>query len=113
MPDAVFVHEGDAIPYTPVAAVDAGDIVVLETIVGIARTPIAAGALGSLAVEGVFDVPAAAEIITQGEWLYWDALNNCATTTDTTLPMGFAVDTIAADDLIVRVYLQYGIETAG
>ncbi len=114
MPDAIFVHEGDAIDYTPVAAVDAGAVVVVKRIVGVTRQPIAAGALGSLAVEGVFDMPKEddAEIDT-GEWCYWDTGNEYVTTTDTgDLPCGFCTADAAAADERVRVYLQYAPATA-
>ena len=46
-----------AIDYTPAAAVTGGDVVVLNGIVGVAVTDIAANELGSLAIEGIFQVP--------------------------------------------------------
>ena len=52
---ATFVHDGASIDYTPGSAVAAGDVIVQGELIGVARTPIAANALGSLAVDGVFD----------------------------------------------------------
>jgi predicted RecA/RadA family phage recombinase len=81
---AVFVHDGSAIDYTPSAAVAAGDVVVQGELVGVARTPIAANALGSLAAAGVFDFPKATgggTAIDAGALVYWDETNKVATTT--------------------------------
>jgi predicted RecA/RadA family phage recombinase len=55
MTQAVFVHDGCSIDYTPAADVAAGDVVVQGNLVGVARQPIKANQPGALAVEGVFD----------------------------------------------------------
>jgi predicted RecA/RadA family phage recombinase len=65
--------DGDRIDYTPVSAVTAGDVVVVGSIPMIAERDIAAGALGSLACEGVWKVPKATGAITAGDSIYWDA----------------------------------------
>ena len=57
---AEFVHEGNAIDYTPGADVSAGDVVVQGDLVGVAKRDISANTLGALAVAGVFDFPKAA-----------------------------------------------------
>ena len=56
MAQAQYIQTGQAIDYTPSAAVDAGDVVVIGDILGISKLDIAADALGALALEGVFDV---------------------------------------------------------
>ena len=48
-----FVHDGDAIDYTPTADVAAGAVVVQGELVGVAKLAITANKLGSLAVKGV------------------------------------------------------------
>lgn len=53
---ATYVQDGYSLDFTPAAAVDAGDIVIMGDIVGVAKLDIAASALGALAVGGVFDV---------------------------------------------------------
>lgn len=86
MAQATFVHDGNAVDYTPGSAVAAGDVIVQGELVGVARTPIAANALGSLAVDGVFDfakATGAGTAITAGANVYWDDTNNVATTTAT------------------------------
>ena len=62
MATATFVHDGKSIDYTPGADVSAGDVVVQNDLVGIAKLDIASGALGALAVTGVFDVPKTAGV---------------------------------------------------
>ena len=54
---AQFVHDGKAVDFTPTAEVVAGSIVVQGDLVGITKRDIKAGSLGSIAVEGVFDIP--------------------------------------------------------
>ena len=53
--DARYVQRGDAIDYTPMDDVAAGDIVVLAgKLVGVAKLDIKAGELGALALTGVY-----------------------------------------------------------
>ena len=76
MATATFIHDGNRIDYTPGSAVSAGDVVVQGELVGVAKLPIAANALGALAVTGVFDFPKATgegTAITAGANVYWDA----------------------------------------
>ena len=116
MATATFIHDGKAIDYTPGSAVAAGDVVVQNNLVGIAKQPIAADALGALAVEGVFDVAKAAVEIEAGKSVYWDADGNpvtgdagsgaATTTEDGNVQMGFSIAAAADTDGTVRVKLQ-------
>ena len=107
---ATFVHDGHSIDYTPTADVAAGAVVVQGELVGVARTPIAASALGSLAVVGVFDFPkatGAGTAITAGANCYWDAANQRATTTATGNKLiGKCVRAAADADATVRIRLS-------
>ena len=81
MATAIFVHDGKSIDYTPGADVSAGDVVVQNDLIGIAKLDIASGALGALAVTGVFDVPKTAgvgEAIAAGVKVYWDVADGVA-----------------------------------
>jgi predicted RecA/RadA family phage recombinase len=110
---AMFVQAGESIDYTPVSAVVAGQVVVQGSMIGVAKTPIAAGALGALAVKGIFDVVKANEQQALGAALYWDADGNpyggtagtgCATTTaGGNTFIGFAQVAAGATDETVRV----------
>jgi predicted RecA/RadA family phage recombinase len=73
-----FIHDGDAIDYTPSADVAAGDVVVQEDLIGVAKLDIPADTLGALHVTGVFDFPKAVgsgTAITAGLEVNWDAVN--------------------------------------
>lgn len=74
-PTATFVHEGDVIDYTPVADVSAGDVIVLNDLVAIAKKDIEADELGALAVKGVFEMPkdiGTGTDLSAGEDVYWN-----------------------------------------
>jgi len=113
---ATYISEGKRIDYTPGSAVAAGDVIVMDNLIGIATSPIAANTVGSLAVEGIFDVPKKQEAFnTLGAPVYWDADGDpyggtagsgAATATSTAGPlMGFVVETAGATDTTVRVLL--------
>ena len=112
MATAVFIHDGNAIDYTPGADVAAGDVVVQGDLVGVAKQPIAASALGALAVTGVFDLPKTAgvgEAIAAGAKVYWDVADVVAKTDDETGANKYLGKTVAAagdDDATVRVRLE-------
>lgn len=110
MAQATFVHEGASIDYTPSAAIAAGDVVVQGDLVGVAKTLIAANALGSLAVDGVFDFAKATgggTAIAIGANVYWDDTNNVATTTATGNKLiGKCVKAAADADATVRVRMS-------
>ena len=83
MATATYIQEGDAIDYTPGADVSAGDVVVLNELVGVTKRDIPANTLGSLSVTGAFDFPKATgggTAIDAGLDVYWDAGNSEATT---------------------------------
>lgn len=99
--NAKYVQKGSNIDYTNSgdAAIKAGDIVSLTTRIGVAATDIAVGAVGTVAVSGVFAVAKAAEAVTVGAALYYDAAakNFTATATGNT-PAGWAIAPAAAGD---------------
>ena len=78
---ARFVQKGESIDYRPETPVAAGDVIVQDNLIGIARLDIAAGTLGSLAVTGVFDVVKSDGQIPVGAAVYWDEAEKKATST--------------------------------
>ena len=112
MATAVYVHEGDAIDYTPGADVAAGDVIVQGELVGVAKQPITANALGALAVKGVFDFPkttGGGTAISAGAKVYWDEANTVATTDDgggANKLIGKVAKAAADEDATVRVRLS-------
>jgi predicted RecA/RadA family phage recombinase len=76
---ASYVSQGDILDHTPSSAVAAGEVVVIGAIIGVAPRPIAANALGSLAVEGVFEMPVATGATgAQGSAINWYAVSGVA-----------------------------------
>lgn len=83
MATATYIHEGNALDYTPGADVAAGDVIVQNELVGVSKRDIPANTLGSLSVAGVFDFPKATgggTAIDEGLDVYWDEGNTEATT---------------------------------
>ena len=105
---ATYVHDGEAIDYTPTVDVAAGAVVVQGELVGVTKSPIAANKLGALAVTGVFDFPkATGSGITAGALCYWDTTNQRATTTATGNSfLGKCVRAAADVDTTVRVRMS-------
>lgn len=105
---------GVAIDYTPAAAVAAGDVIEQGNLLGYAPYAIAADELGSLNVEGVFDIQKAAEAFAAGDRVYWDndgnptgrtAGDGCLTKTATGNNFaGRVVIAAASGDQLARVY---------
>lgn len=108
MAQAVFVHDGETIDHTPVAALASGDVVVQGDLIGVAKQPIAANTPGTLAVTGVFDfTKLAGLVLAVGAILYWDDAANVATNVAAgNKQIGKVVMAAAAADLTVRVRLS-------
>lgn len=108
MAQATFVHDGECIDYTPVAAVAAGDVVVQGDLIGVAKQPIAANTPGALAVTGVFDfAKLAGLVLAVGTLVYWDDAANVATNVAAGNKLiGKVVRAAAAADATVRVRLN-------
>lgn len=108
MPQATYVQDGDAIDYTPGAAVATGDVVVQGDLVGVVKRPLAANETGAIEVEGVFDFAKATNVAyTVGTIMYWDDTANLVTTTATgNKQIGKVVRAAATADPTVRVRLS-------
>ena len=86
MSQAIFVQRGETIDYTAAGAVNAGAVIVLGDLVGVANRAIPANTLGSLMVEGVFDfvkATGAGTALAVGTIVYWDVANNRVTSVAT------------------------------
>lgn len=74
MAKALFIHDGDAIDYRPTTNVAAGDVVVINDLVGVAKRDIPANTLGALAVTGVFEFGLEEpDGVAMGETVYWNS----------------------------------------
>lgn len=103
---ASYVQKGDVVDHTPAAAVAAGDVVVIGSLVGVAPRAIAANALGSLAIEGVFELPVATGATgAQGSAINWYAVSGVAHAS-TGVAAGKLAKARAAGDATVHVVLN-------
>lgn len=109
MAEATFVHDGDAVDYTPGADAAAGEVVVQGTLVGVTKTPITAGRLGAIAVRGVFDVAKDATTeFTAGQTVFWDEATKKAVDTGT-IVFGKAVADAGNGATSVRTLITPGV----
>ena len=76
---ADYIQKGDVLDHTPASAVAAGGVVVIGTLIGVAPRPIAANAVGAVAVDGVFALPCATGATgAQGSAINWYATSGVA-----------------------------------
>lgn len=112
MATAQFIHDGSSIDYTPSSDVSAGDVVVQEELVCVAKLDIEANKLGALAATGVFDFPKTAgvgEAIAAGKKVYWDVADAVAKEDDESGAnklIGKTVKAVGDDDTTVRVRMS-------
>jgi len=103
---ASYVQDGDVLDYTPGSAVAAGEVVVIGAMVAVAPRPIAANALGALAVEGVWSMPCATGATgAQGSAINWYATSGVAHAS-TGVAAGKLAKARAAGDTSVHVLLN-------
>ena len=103
-----FEGQGNTILHTPVGAILAGAIVVIEDKVCVAKDDIAAGVEGVLSTNGEFKFPKlAATAYTQGKRLYFDIGTSKATETVATNKLiGYVTVSALAADAEVTGYLS-------
>lgn len=103
---ASYVQDGDLLDYTPGSAVAAGEVVVIGSLVAVAPRPIAANALGALAIDGVWSMPCASGATgAQGSAINWYATSGVAHAS-TGVAAGKLAKARLADDTTVHVILN-------
>jgi predicted RecA/RadA family phage recombinase len=103
---ASYVQDGDILNHTPGSAVAAGEVVVIGSLVAVAPRPIAANALGSLAIEGVWAMPCATGATgAQGSAINWYATSGVAHAS-TGVAAGKLAKARLVDDTEVHVVLN-------
>lgn len=101
-----YVQPGNVMDVVVGAKTDAGDVVVVGDIVGVALSDIANGATGPVQVSGVFELPkAASQAISQGVTVYWNG-SAITTTASTNDPAGVAWRAAGSSDATVQVALN-------
>ena len=106
---AVFVQRGETVDFTPSRDVDAGEVLVFGGLPGVVKTHVKAGALGALALTGVYDVEKDAFAVSAGDRLFWDDARHLATTTAAGgVFLGLAAANSPASSPRARVILNFG-----
>jgi predicted RecA/RadA family phage recombinase len=105
-----YVQDGDRLTYTngSGSTITSGTGVLVGLRVGIATADIANGAIGTLAMEGVFTLPKlSTDVVAQGALLYWDNTNKRLTVTTTSNTLcGYAQTAAGAATTTVDIMLN-------
>lgn len=105
---AKYVQNGGVIDYvnTGSTKIDAGDAVSLTNLTGVAACDIPGGAVGSVAIEGVFDFDKTASLsVALGDIVYYSTSTKKITKTTTDVPCGIAIAASDSSATTVRVKL--------
>ena len=108
MAKAIYQQAGNTLDYknSGSAAIEAGTVVSLTTRVGVAAADIPVGAVGALAMEGVFKFLKASSLeIAAGDAVYYNTSDNVVDKTTSGVPAGYAVAAASASDTLVAVKL--------
>lgn len=101
-----FLGQGNTIKHTPGSAVSAGDVVVIEDKVFVAKSDIAAGVEGELSTNGEFKFDkTAATVYTKGKALYWTG-TEATETEGTNKYIGYVTVAALSGDAEVAGYLS-------
>lgn len=105
--EARVLHDGRAIHFIPDTAITAGSVVVLGHLVGITKLDVAAGELGVLSLDGVYEMPKDATALSTDDFAYWDQTNRkVGANTTGTVVLGRVVSNATATDTMVQVRLE-------
>jgi predicted RecA/RadA family phage recombinase len=103
-----YVQDGDHVEFTaPSGGVAGNDVVILNSVFGVALLDAVSGATSQLGIGGVWDIPktnAASQSMAFGAPVYWDLTNTKATVSATSnTKLGVAVRAASNTDTTVRV----------
>lgn len=105
MPKARFVQRAESVDFTPNRDIESGEVVRLGNLIGVAKLPIQAGELGTLALSGVFDLPKPVGLsFPVGSAVYW---NSGALSPSGGVLLGLAVKSAPGESSSIRILLNY------
>lgn len=105
-----FIKQGEVLNYTSSKNILSGDLVIIGTIAGVAKTDIAVGEMGAIHITGVYSLPKSNEAITQGAKVYWSNKNqNVTTSKQENVPIGVAANNTITSESQVHVLLNVGL----
>lgn len=105
---ARYIQKGDNIDYVNGGntVIHAGDVVDLNSRIGIAGTEISPGTKGTVVLTGVWEMEKTAALaIAGGDVVYWSSASGKITKTNTDVPAGTAIESADADSTVVLVRL--------
>ena len=95
------------------ADINAGDVVFIGDVCGVAAVNIANGDVGTVYISGVCRFPAKSDdVVAVGDDLYWDSANSRATLTQTDHLIGVAVTASANGITVVNALLNLAVAAA-
>jgi predicted RecA/RadA family phage recombinase len=106
-----FIEKGEVLNYSATTKnISSGDLVIIGSIAGVAKTDIAIGETGAVHITGVYSLAKANDTITQGAKVYWNNINSNVTTNklDSVLIGVAANNTISSDDF-AQILLNIGL----
>lgn len=109
-----FIQEGKVLTFEnidPVAGdINSGDIIVIGAIAGVAKTSIPNGKKGAVGISGIYSLPKASGVVSQGQKLYWsDTNSNLSTTATGNTLVGVAASAALSADSNVQLLLNVGL----
>lgn len=103
--EAKFIQDGKSIDIVAEAGIAAGNVVISGDLIGVAKLDIPANAVGSIALEGIYDVAKGDAVFAVGAKVYFDTENRIAVATagEKIVAIGVAVAAATAEAETVRV----------
>ena len=105
-----FIACGEVVDYTNTtgSTIASGSLVVFGAGAGVALVTIEAGDVGSVMMEGIFELPKTASLaIAQGDQVYYNTSTKRVTKTNTDTKIGIASESALSADAVVRVLLHW------
>ncbi len=103
---AKYIQKGDSVDFVATRNMEAGEIIRLGNLIGITKIPVQAGALGTLAVSGIFDIYKQVGIsFPAGSNVFWDTKSGSASAAGVFL--GIAVREAPYIQKTVQILLNY------
>lgn len=106
-----FIEKGEVLNYTATTKnITSGELIIIGTIAGVAKTDIEIGESGAIHITGVYSLPKNNEAITQGTKVYWNGSNGNVSLnkTDATL-IGVAANNTISNESQTHVLLNVGL----
>jgi len=103
-----FIEKGEVLNYTATTKdIASGDLVIIGSIAGVAKTDIANGSMGAVHITGIYSLAKAVDTITQGTKVYWSSVNcNVTTSKADNALIGVAANNATSGDGFIHVLLN-------